>query len=340
MRKNQYENWNAEGLRSLLLDSGLTDEDFAKAIGVSESSVRNYIEGKNVPEAGVLVKIADFFAVSCDFLLGRVTEEEEKEIRENYSERFMLLRRAPYEWYLAGRMKFKERYDKEKYESPWPYNLLDAVFDNPMFAGWVWEDVISVDQYDGLMDALETVPVRSKEMLLEYFKEGKRLLDIGDEKDLSRERVRQILSKGLRVLRNPVNVKLIKFGHLGAQRDREVNKKMLELDRLERELENKEKELREVRVAVDNAKDVSGLVFGEVTLAGMFLTTRSENILRRMGARTLKDVVGIVEEGNINKRRGVGKKVLEEILDKVEILTGVSYRELYARTLIKYGVNV
>lgn len=43
----------------------------AKAIGVSQKAVDYWERGVNEPKASYIIKLADFFGVSADFLLGR-----------------------------------------------------------------------------------------------------------------------------------------------------------------------------------------------------------------------------------------------------------------------------
>ena len=57
-------------LRSLRLQIGLNQTDFAKAIGVSRSTIGMYETGKREPDFETLELIADYFNVSLDYLMG------------------------------------------------------------------------------------------------------------------------------------------------------------------------------------------------------------------------------------------------------------------------------
>jgi len=48
----------------------LTQKQLAEAIGANERGIRFYEAGR-LPDAEVLIKLADFFVVSIDFLVGR-----------------------------------------------------------------------------------------------------------------------------------------------------------------------------------------------------------------------------------------------------------------------------
>ena len=64
----------SERLRSLRKEQALTQTEAAKAAGISLKSYCWYESGERVPDADVLVRIADFYGVSADYLLGRTDE--------------------------------------------------------------------------------------------------------------------------------------------------------------------------------------------------------------------------------------------------------------------------
>ncbi len=64
----------SERLHSLRKERMLTQTDAAKAAGISLKSYCRYESGERVPDADVLVRIADFYGVSADYLLGRTDE--------------------------------------------------------------------------------------------------------------------------------------------------------------------------------------------------------------------------------------------------------------------------
>lgn len=51
-------------------EAGMTQEELAKRIGVSRSTVGSYEAGNSQPGYAVLIKMADIYDVSLDFLLG------------------------------------------------------------------------------------------------------------------------------------------------------------------------------------------------------------------------------------------------------------------------------
>ena len=66
-----------EQLQHLRKSKGLTQEDLAEILGVSLSSYQKYERDAVSPSYEILVKIADFYGVSTDYLLGRDTTERD-----------------------------------------------------------------------------------------------------------------------------------------------------------------------------------------------------------------------------------------------------------------------
>lgn len=48
--------------------------DFAAAMGVNQSAVSNWETGRNEPDNNMLCKIADYFGVSVDYVIGRTDD--------------------------------------------------------------------------------------------------------------------------------------------------------------------------------------------------------------------------------------------------------------------------
>lgn len=63
-----------ERLRLLRKEQNLPQEKTAAEIGVGFSTYRRYETGERVPDADVLVRIADYYGVSLDYLVGRSEE--------------------------------------------------------------------------------------------------------------------------------------------------------------------------------------------------------------------------------------------------------------------------
>ena len=61
-----------ENIRKLRIARGMNQVEFAKTINVTKQCVSNWENDNVVPSIDMLCKIADFFGVSTDYLLGRV----------------------------------------------------------------------------------------------------------------------------------------------------------------------------------------------------------------------------------------------------------------------------
>lgn len=60
-----------ERIKQLRKEKSLTMKQLGVAIGVAESTISLYENGKRQPDNETLSKLADFFGVSVDYLLGR-----------------------------------------------------------------------------------------------------------------------------------------------------------------------------------------------------------------------------------------------------------------------------
>ena len=65
----------ATAIRSLMEGNGTTQDDLADKIGKTRQTVSQYVNGISEPGYDTLVKIADHFDVSTDFLLGRTRDK-------------------------------------------------------------------------------------------------------------------------------------------------------------------------------------------------------------------------------------------------------------------------
>ena len=57
-------------IKSLREDRDLRQIDVAAAVGIDQRSLSNYETGKTNPDSETVIRLAAFFGVSCDYLLG------------------------------------------------------------------------------------------------------------------------------------------------------------------------------------------------------------------------------------------------------------------------------
>lgn len=68
-----------ENLRKTRKERNLTMKEVGIAIGVGESTISQYETGKRQPDQQTLLKLADYFGVTVDYLLGREADPERDE---------------------------------------------------------------------------------------------------------------------------------------------------------------------------------------------------------------------------------------------------------------------
>lgn len=57
-------------IKALREDKDLRQIDVAEATGIDQRTLSNYETGKTNPDSFAIIKLAEFFGVSCDYLLG------------------------------------------------------------------------------------------------------------------------------------------------------------------------------------------------------------------------------------------------------------------------------
>ena len=96
LNKNNLENQTFEKKQSIFIklkdlrsELNLTQEQLAQAVGLSRDTYKNYEQQRTEMSYDILFKLADYFGVSIDYLLGHQTEgsnmsESQKEIVEDF----------------------------------------------------------------------------------------------------------------------------------------------------------------------------------------------------------------------------------------------------------------
>lgn len=62
-----------ERIRYLRTKNNMSSKELSKILNISESSVSLYESGKRTPSLSLIIKIADYFNVSTDYLLGKTS---------------------------------------------------------------------------------------------------------------------------------------------------------------------------------------------------------------------------------------------------------------------------
>lgn len=74
----------AKRITDLREKKNLYQKDIAKIFKVEQATVSNWENGKRIPDSEMLIKLANFFNVSVDYLLGndKIDTNIEKELKE------------------------------------------------------------------------------------------------------------------------------------------------------------------------------------------------------------------------------------------------------------------
>lgn len=72
----RYEVMKYENIRSIRIDKGYTQEQIAKYLGISQNTYSQYEIGVLNYPVDAVVRLADFYGVSTDYLLGRTNIKE------------------------------------------------------------------------------------------------------------------------------------------------------------------------------------------------------------------------------------------------------------------------
>lgn len=83
----------AESLRRFRKDFNLKQKDVADTLGLKQPTYQVY-EAKSIPSAAIIVKLADAYDVSADYLLGRTNDPRPLKI----DEKTLALVRSLQEW--------------------------------------------------------------------------------------------------------------------------------------------------------------------------------------------------------------------------------------------------
>ena len=72
-------------LKELREEKGLLNKELAKEINVEPATITNWEKGNRSPREDILIKIADYFDCSLDYLLGRTDNKTSKIITGNFN---------------------------------------------------------------------------------------------------------------------------------------------------------------------------------------------------------------------------------------------------------------
>ena len=165
------------------------------------------------------------------------------------------------------------------------------------------------DFYETLAYLLAGMPLRHKEILLARFRDGKTLDECAKRLGVHRERVRQIESKALAHLREPIPQRYLKYGVKGVIEQEIATAYSRAGDAITESMENEinrhnEKIDREIAVA------------SSLDLRKIGLSVRAYNSLTTRGCKTVYDVLNLTPT-EFWRTRNLGEKTGAEVIDKL-----------------------
>ena len=85
-------------LKKLLEELDIKQNELAEKTGITEATISNYINAKQLPKLGVVEKIADILGVSVDYLLGKTdVRNSGKQIDDVLNEAMIGMSKEEYE---------------------------------------------------------------------------------------------------------------------------------------------------------------------------------------------------------------------------------------------------
>ncbi len=148
---------------------------------------------------------------------------------------------------------------------------------------------------------------REKVVLEGYYVKGYTLEAIGLQFGVTRGRIRQILNKAIRRMKQPSRLDVLKYG-------KELVEEQDDVEELTRQLKEKKRFLEQMNVELDeNIKKIIGEVSLSKPIKELDLSIRSYNCLKRADIFTVGDLTQKTEE-EMMRIRNLGRKSLKEII--------------------------
>ena len=211
--------------------------------------------------------------------------------------------------YLAEMKELRNKYEHQikDINSVYPLNLINDIYDE-FDTDWDY----SIKQIKKVMHERLT----DRELTVLELRNGRNMTleDVGKEFGVTRERIRQVEQKAIRKLRHPANLK-----RMSVVPYEEYARLEAENQDLKTKLEYAEKN---ALPAYEEKK------IEDIRIEDLELSVRSFNCLRRVGIKTVGDIVNFSKTRGLEKCRNLGRKSLQEIADKlvtlgIDIQTGM-----------------
>lgn len=277
---------------------GLSQPELAKDIGMSVHSYRAIEENYPDLNPGVqsLIKIADYYGVSLDYICSRTEElssipDITSKWHKNYLARID----------LSGQNKRTDPIDITKLRFHYPYNLLKDIFKSQSICH---TSVVSEMFYKQLENKIEQLPERTRFFLRERYLMNKTFQTISHEHNLTKARVQQIIDDALTTLNKNLSPRVFdpeeKIEELLAQVD--IHQKTLQ-------------EVQEKIFYSDLSNDYKEYQLYSQPLKDLPLSARTINALARANCTTVIDMLAIFATPEFTRIRNMGALCHTEVCD-------------------------
>lgn len=192
----------------------------------------------------------------------------------------------------------------------WPRGFLDSLFGDPNAMAVLPSD------FDGsLAYALGTLDQRTREMIYDRYRDRMILDDIASKHHVTRERVRQILAKGMRLLRHPYRLRFIQYGVAAVliyEKGEAANRARMRAGADAIRQYKIEQAINEKAAQKEGKAALYDTFIGELDLS-----VRAHNCLLRAGCESIGDILAL-DAAKLMQIRCLGVKTHNEIVDKLE----------------------
>lgn len=328
---------DGDRVKMLRKSMNLSVKELSKKVNISERAI-NKIENneqKDGSSAEYILKLADYFDISIDYLVGRCDEKTYKGITDTYHNAANVRARIAYEEYLVdGRKKKKSDSTISDVKAPWPYNLAEAVLYNSNRGNKMLKDdqhmryPLTDDQIKGLEYIISKLDESEQKVVNLYFKNGKTQEETSSELQKSKERTIQIIHRIVRKMSRPTFVDYIIFGYQQyTDKVNEYNKLLNDLLCTQYEIKKSDAKAQHIQGEINNniCFQHSGRISSFTTINVLDLSPRTHTCLQRAGISTIGELICHTEE-EIGGIRNLGLKSLKEIKNALED-NGLAFKE-------------
>ena len=185
--------------------------------------------------------------------------------------------------------------------STFPENILEEIGINKVSEKKIDYSELAMDQMKGLQYAVSQMKVRDSMILLCRYEDKMTYKEIGERFSITGERVQQLVTKGLRKLRDPMRYSYIVWGY----------------DTYNQMLAEKRKQV--ARLKKEDIEK-SGDDILQIDLAALQLSIKTWNILNRIGIHTIGELINVLEKGQEELQIRMRKRCFSEMIYSLEEL--------------------